>query len=111
MEWKKGVMIAAMLFAGLCCSATENVKKKKEKPQWEPRVAYRFHSISMKDQGTLGWAESHAFGTGGFPTLMGRIFVYHLYLPQGNVRNGMLYPMKTEIWVDNRFYPCYRTTP
>ena len=48
MDWKKGVMIAAMLFAGLCCSATENVKKKKEKPQWEPRVAYRFHSISMQ---------------------------------------------------------------
>lgn len=65
-----------------------------------------FHSQVVLTNGTLGYAESNAFGTGARPTSYGKIYIYGLCLPQGNVWTGIVYPTNRTIPHRGANYPC-----
>ena len=70
-----------------------------------------FNSISMVLDGTLGWANTVADGTGSRSIVIGRIYIHGLYLPQGNTWVGRVYPTGRVVIIRGRAYPFFQLHP
>ena len=89
-------------------SAGTTTQKKDTQPIILPGMIHNisFHSQIVLTNGTLGYAQSNAFGTGARPTSYGKIFIYGLTLTQGNVWTGIVYPTNRTIPYRGENYPC-----
>ncbi|MBO4491543.1 MAG: hypothetical protein J5944_09315 [Lentisphaeria bacterium] len=70
-----------------------------------------FRSVRILQGGTLGWAESAESGTGAAPTQFGKVYIYGLFIPQGNVWTGRAYPTPVRIPHRGESYPCWALSP
>ena len=70
-----------------------------------------FRSVRILQGGTLGWAESAESGTGAAPTQFGKVYIYGLFIPQGNVWTGRAYPTPVRIPHLGESYPCWALSP
>ena len=70
-----------------------------------------FNAISMVLDGTLGWANTVADGTGSRSVVIGRIYIHGLYLPQGNTWVGRVYPTGHVVIIRGRSYPVFQLQP
>ena len=70
-----------------------------------------FRSVRILQGGTLGWAESAESGTGAAPTQFGKVYIYGLFIPQGNVWTGRVYPTPVRIPHRGESYPCWALSP
>ena len=71
-----------------------------------------FHSVRILQGGTLGWAESAMNGAAGAePTQFGKVYINGLFIPQGNVWTGRVYPTPVRIRHLENSYPCWALSP
>ena len=70
-----------------------------------------FHSVRILQGGTLGWAESADYEAGAAPAQFGKVYIYGLFIPQGNVWTGRAYPTPVRIRHLGKSYPCWALSP
>ena len=70
-----------------------------------------FNSTAMVLDGTLGWANTTADGTGARSIVIGRIYIRGLNLPQGNTWVGRVYPTGRIVIIRGRSYPLFQLHP
>ncbi len=114
---KKLILLCCVLTGCTIAAAEQNPQKKTplRSPAAEKEIIYlpgmphriTFRSTAILENGTLGYAESKTFGTGAFPTQFGLIYIYGLYLPQGNLWIGVVYPTTRTVRHRHRIFPCY----
>ena len=127
---KKGSTVITLFFYGFTLSVMGWDMLKQDVMDYMPRRSHRhskyspaeifkldmvnnitFNSSIMVLDGTLGWANTAADGTGSNSIVIGKIYIRGLYLPQGNTWVGRVYPTGHIVIVRGRSYPLFQLHP
>ena len=127
---KKGLTVIALLFYSIVLHTMARDMLNRDVMDYMPRRSQRhskfspaeifkldmvstisFNSISTLLDGTLGWANTIADGTGSRSVVIGKIYIRGLYLPQGNTWVGRVYPTGKIVIIRGRSYPFFQLHP
>ena len=127
---KKGSAIIAFLFCSIVLHTMAGDMLNRDVMDYMPHRSHRhrkyspaeifkldmvntisFNSTAILLNGTLGWANTTADGTGSRPVIIGKIYIRGLYLPQGNTWVGRVYPTGKSVIIRGRSYPFFQLHP